>query len=153
MSQQIVFLSDYPQYADVCAAWAFGQWGSQRGGSLEGARQRYALCSQSSTDHFTLMMIDEQRPLAMASLWPSDDHHRRDLTPWLAGVFVHPDHRRQGIARRLEQAVLELAQRGGHPLLHLLTDKCEALYAAWGWRTIERRQQYGDQVVVMERRL
>lgn len=153
MAQQIVRLTDYPHFADVCAAWAFGQWGSQRGGTLERTRHRFALCSKPSEDFLTLLMIDGDRPLGMASLWPSDDHHRMDLSPWLAGVFVHPDHRRQGIAQRLEQAIVSAAQQRGHPVLHLITDHSEALYAGWDWQTIEHRQQYGGEVVVMEKRL
>ncbi|VXC49578.1 GNAT family N-acetyltransferase [Enterobacterales bacterium 8AC] len=153
MTRQIVPLTEYPQFADVCAAWAFGQWGSQCGGSLERTRQRFTLCSKPSDDYLTLIVIDSDRPLGMASLWPSDDHHRRDLSPWLAGVFVHPDHRRQGIARQLEQAIVLIAQQRGYPTLHLITDRSEKLYAGWGWQTIERRQQHGEQVVVMEKQL
>lgn len=153
MARRIVPLTECPQFADVCAAWAFGQWGSQRGGSLERTRQRFTLCSKPSDDYLTLMMIDGDRPLGMASLWPSDDHHRRDLSPWLAGVFVHPDHRRQGIARQLEQAIVFVAQQRGYPMLHLITDRSEKLYSRWGWQTIERRQQNDEQVVVMEKQL
>ncbi|WP_431223525.1 GNAT family N-acetyltransferase [Serratia sp. L9] len=153
MTQRIVTLAECPQFVDVCAAWAFGQWGSQRGGTLERTRQRFTLCSKPSEDYLTLLMIDGERPLGMASLWPSDDHHRMDLSPWLAGVFVHPNQRRQGIAQRLEQAIVSMAQRQGHPILHLITDGSEALYVRWGWHTIERRQQYGEEVVIMEKRL
>ena len=80
MGQRIIPLSECPQFADVCAAWAFGQWGSQHGGSLERTQQRFAQCSRPSDDHLTLMMIDGDRPVGMASLWPSDDHQRQDLT-------------------------------------------------------------------------
>jgi hypothetical protein len=46
-----------------------------------------------------------------------------------------------------------LFSQRNHPVLHLITDKSEALYSGWGWQTIERRQQYGGDVVVMEKRL
>ncbi len=89
MAQQIVTLTDYPHFADVCAAWAFGQWGSQRGGTLERTRQRFALCSKPSEDFLTLLLIDGERPLGMASLWPSDDHHRMDLSPgWPVSLYT-----------------------------------------------------------------
>ena len=98
MTQRIIPLSECPQFADVCAAWAFGQWGSQRGGTLERTQLRFAQCSRPSDDHLTLMMIDGDRPVGMASLWPSDDHQRQDLTPWLAGVWKWPSSRRRGSA-------------------------------------------------------
>ena len=50
MTQRIIPLTECPEFSDVCAAWAFGQWGSQRGGSLERTRQRFALCTQPSED-------------------------------------------------------------------------------------------------------
>jgi GNAT superfamily N-acetyltransferase len=153
MTLRIIPLAECPQFADVCAAWAFGQWGSQRGGSLDRTRQRFILCAQASDDHLTLMALDGERPLGMASLWPSDDRQRRDLSPWLAGLFVHPDHRRQGIAQRLEAAIVRQARQRNHAALHLITDKSEALYAAWGWRPLERRRQHGGEVVVMEKKL
>ncbi|WP_061796194.1 GNAT family N-acetyltransferase [Serratia ficaria] len=151
MSLRIIPLTECPQFADVCAAWAFGEWGSQRGGSLDRTRQRFLLCAQASEDHLTLMAVDGERPLGMASLWPSDDRQRMDLSPWLAGVFVHPHHRRRGIAQQLEAEIVRQARRRHPPLLHLITDKSEALYAAWGWRPIERRRQDDGEVVVMEK--
>ncbi|MEN5280820.1 GNAT family N-acetyltransferase [Serratia marcescens] len=153
MTQRIIPLSECPQFADVCAAWAFGQWGSQRGGSLARTQLRFAQCSRPSDDHLTLMMIDGDRPVGMASLWPSDDHQRQDLTPWLAGVFVHPDHRRKGIAHCLEMAIVEAARQRHHSVLHLITDKSEALYAGWGWHPVERRRQHDEEVVVMTKTL
>ncbi|MGP2974357.1 GNAT family N-acetyltransferase [Serratia nematodiphila] len=130
MTQRIIPLSECPQFADVCAAWAFGQWGSQRGGSLARTQLRFAQCSR-----------------------PSDDRQRQDLTPWLAGVFVHPDHRRKGIAHRLEMAIVEAARQRHHSVLHLITDKSEALYAGWGWHPVERRRQHDEEVVVMAKTL
>lgn len=53
MTQRIIPLSECPQFADVCAAWAFGQWGSQRGGTLERTQLRFAQCSRPSDDHLT----------------------------------------------------------------------------------------------------
>ncbi|ATA19051.1 acetyltransferase (GNAT) family protein [Gibbsiella quercinecans] len=153
MPQRIVPLADVPQFIDVCAAWAFEQWGSQHGGTLEQARQRFRLCARQSADHATLLMVAGPTPLAMASLWPSDDHHRMPLSPWLTGLFVHPDYRRQGIAQRLTQAIERLARQRHYPALYLKTDSAEMLYARWGWQAIERRTQPGGNVVIMVKRL
>lgn len=73
--------------------------------------------------------------------------------PWLAGVFVHPDHRCKGIAHRTEMAIVEAARQRHHSILHLITDKSEALYAGWGWQPLERRRQYDEDVVVMVKTL
>ena len=152
MGQRIIPLSECPQFADVCAAWAFGQWGSQHGGSLERTQQRFAQCSRPSDDHLTLMMIDGDRPVGMASLWPSDDHQRQDLTRgWPASSCIPIT-----AARALPTAWRwrSSKRRGSHhSILHLITDKSEALYAGWGWQPLERRRQYDEDVVVMVKTL
>lgn len=152
MNQRIVSLTECPQYSDVCAAWAFGQWGSQRGGSLERTRQRFARVPNRAKT-----MSPCSYSMANAHwAWPACGQAtiiNEGMFPWLAGVFVHPDHRRQGIAQRLEEAIVQLARQRNHPVLHLITDKSEVLYAGWGWQTIERRRQYDGEVVVMEKKL
>ncbi len=46
---------------------------------------------------------------------------RKHLTPWLDGVYVRPDHRKQGIARRLISRAEEEALAMGIRRLYLST--------------------------------
>lgn len=153
MGQRIIPLSECPQFADVCAARAFGQWGSQHGGSLERTQQRFAQCSRPSDDHLTLMMIDGDRPVGMASLWPSDDHQRRGSHP-VAGRRLRasrsplqghcPPHgdgdRRSGAAAPSFDFASHHRQIG-------------SAVRRLGLAAPERRRQYDEDVVVMVKTL
>jgi ribosomal protein S18 acetylase RimI-like enzyme len=66
---------------------------------------------------------------------PPNQPHRAEVRK----LLVHPDFRRQGIARRLMQAVEAMARRLHRSLLTLDTrtgDSAEPLYASLGYKTV-----------------
>ena len=66
---------------------------------------------------------------------PPNQPHRADVSK----LLVHPDFRRQGIARALMVELEALARREGRSLLTLDTvtgDKAEPLYASLGYETV-----------------
>jgi GNAT superfamily N-acetyltransferase len=70
----------------------------------------------------------------MASLFDDDCELRPDLRPWLAAVFVHPDHRGNDVAGLLIQAVEQAARRLGEEMIYLTTKDSQSLYAGHGWQ-------------------
>jgi predicted N-acetyltransferase YhbS len=73
-----------------------------------------------------------------AALRVHDLEGREDLTPWLGGVFVLPEHRHRGVASALCRAAEERAWLLGFEALYLFTPDQQALYARLGWRKSER---------------
>ena len=66
----------------------------------------------------------------------SDDWRpREDLSPWLGGLFVLPDHRGRGIAGRLVAALADEARQRGVEILY--TDCHAATVLLPGWQPIE----------------
>ena len=94
-------------------------------------------------------------PVGTASLVRHDLPGREDLSPWLAGVFVLPAHRRQGHAAALVRRVEAEARRHGFPVLWLYTVQAAGLYARLGWEDAgeERDGESGRQVRLMRRAL
>lgn len=90
-------------------------------------------------------------PVGTASLVADDMSDRRDLTPWLASVFVRPDWRGQGIASRLVQRVEEEALVYGHDHFYLYTPDQQALYRRLEWHDLEERDYRGEAVTIMRR--
>ena len=76
-----------------------------------------------------------------------------DLTPWLAGLFVAPEFRRQSIGRELVAAIEDHAQEVGCNRLHLYANLAEAYYARRGWLVSERFLWHGEPFVLMHRDL
>nr|WP_280549204.1 GNAT family N-acetyltransferase [Halomonas sp. 11-S5] len=90
-------------------------------------------------------------PVGTASLVADDMSDRRDLTPWLASVFVRPGWRGRGIASRLVQRVEDEAQAHGVEHFYLYTPDQQPLYRRLGWRDIEARDYRGETVTIMRR--
>jgi len=72
-----------------------------------------------------------------------------DLSPWLATLFVAPEHQNQGVGSALVERAVEEAQKLGVKTLYLFTWDREKLYARLGWSVIERSVYHGRQVTVM----
>ena len=78
-------------------------------------------------------------------------HH--DLTPWLAGVYVLPIYRGQGIGTALIHHSENQAAQMGIPRLYLYTPSVERFYERLGWSTIERELYVGQAVAIMAKEL
>ena len=61
-----------------------------------------------------------------------DDLEGDPRNPWLASVYVPPEHRGKGIASALVGVVEDAARRLGYARLYLFTTSATALYAAPG---------------------
>lgn len=72
--------------------------------------------------------------LGIAALRQFDLPGCQFLSPWLAGVFVLPEYRNQGIASALCQHVEQAAWQQGHDGLYLFTLDKQHLYRKLGWR-------------------
>lgn len=76
-----------------------------------------------------------------------------DWTPWLAGVYVKPEHRSRGIAALLIREVESAASVAGYETLHLCTHEHEAYYKRAGYETIEIRNFRQDKTFIMAKSL
>jgi GNAT superfamily N-acetyltransferase len=79
---------------------------------------------------------------------PGFDH----LTPWLGGVFVHANFRRQGIGSALCHHVEMHAWKLGYSQLHLFTLDQQRLYEDLGWKRHSEIQWAGRPGTLMVKR-
>lgn len=104
------------------ARWHFDQWGPLTGaktyesyvGSLEEA------AAASSIPSVLVAFLDSAL-LGSVSLVSCDLSIRPLLTPWLAQLFVLPDHRAKGVGAALVRAAADRAQNLGFRRLYLYT--------------------------------
>ena len=74
---------------------------------------------------------------------------RTELSPWLAGVFVAVESRKQGIGAALVRRVIVDAWSLGIDRLYLYTLNSEQFYSHLGWSVVERTKYRGVDIVVM----
>ncbi len=152
---EIKFLADCPQYLLTIASWVFNQWGYLSPGStLNGVIAKFRAHLNRARLPLTLVGLgDEGAPIATASLVRHDMRTRPELTPWLAGVFVVPEHRQRGLGSQIVEATQQVAAELGINKLYLFTPDREAFYARLGWHSLERTNFRGEDIVIMTREL
>lgn len=146
---KIDYLPDHPEFLRTLAAWQHGEWGYLRPGDSVEARM-VRLRGSSERDRIPLTMVAHENGelLGSASLIPHDMETRMELTPWLAGVFVGPEHRRLGVGAQLVRRIMAEAGELRVPTLYLYTVHSEAFYANLGW-DLQEHTLYSEQPVAI----
>ena len=151
MVHAIVAVSDRPELAPIVAGWLVAEFGTPGGRSVEELTAR--IVAPPNGPEASFVLFDQDKPVGTASLSHDDLASRRDLTPWLAGVFVEPAFRRRGHASALVRHVEAFASAASVSTLWLYTWTAESLYARLGWRREGLETDKGTEVVLMSRRL
>jgi GNAT superfamily N-acetyltransferase len=79
----------------------------------------------------------------------SEIEPNHDVSPWLAGLFVAPEHRRKGAGAVLVRAIEDQARQR----LHLYTTGAVAFYMGLGWEVLDRTNWKGFDTAPMARDL
>jgi len=74
---------------------------------------------------------------------------RPDLSPWVAGVYVTPARRHQGIGSALVRYAVHQAAQMGVKRLYLYTHPAREFYAKLGWRLLAEDEYEGRPVAIM----
>lgn len=153
MTIEIVSLDRRPDLAPQVATWLWEAFWRAQGHGPEAVMAMLALPQAPPALPQSLVLLAEGRPLGTASLAAGDLEARPLLTPWLAGLYVVPEARRQGHASRLVQEVQALAQNQGAAALWLYTGSAERLYTRLGWVCEERLAHGAGEIALMRRAL
>lgn len=141
---KILPLSDVPELAEICAAWSFAEWGCQSDQrNLHETISAYKESLSCSGLPKTWVAIRKGKPAGMARLKDHDHPIKTDVGPWLASVFVHPEHRSNNIAKQLCFHVEKQAREGfNFSKLYLFTHTAERLYEKLGWKKVAVLDDY-----------
>jgi GNAT superfamily N-acetyltransferase len=147
---KIEYLADNIALIPIIAHWHHEEWGYFNPGDSVEKRianlQTHLGRKQIPT---TFVSLSGGILLGSASLVAHDMDTRMDLTPWLASIYVLPDHRSQGIGTALVQRVIEEVVDLNVETLYLFTPNREGFYASLGWSVVEHTEYRGQKVVIM----
>lgn len=143
-------IADNPALIETVARWQWGEWGHLDPDDSLAARIA-SLRDQTDPNRIptTFIALDGGEPLGTASLVEDDMNTHRDLSPWLASVYVMPATRGRGVASALVRRVVRQAAAMGVTRLYLYTPDAEGLYAKLGWQMIAEEHFEGHPVTIM----
>ncbi len=151
---RVVPLVERPDLVEQVSAWGFAEWGHLNPGqTLEQRTVRIRGKMNVDRVPIAFVALDEEDRIAGTASLIFDDLEGDPRNPWLASVFVPPEHRKKGIASALVRTVEDAARRLGYSRLHLFTSSAPTLYAGLGWRALEQRDYRGEHIQVMDKSL
>lgn len=151
----IEYLADRREFIPTLARWLHTEWGHLRPGERidDRAARLAGVCGHCQIPTAFVAVAGDQL-LGTASLVEHDMATRPELSPWLASVFVSPEHRSRGIGAALVERVVQEARALGTLRLYLYTPGPGTLYSTLGWSIVERtfyRELWGEQdITIME---
>ena len=147
---QIDYLANHQEFIPILADWHHQEWAYLRpGDSVKARTARLRDACGHTAIPIVVIAFTDTALLGSAMLIAHDMDTRMDLSPWLAGVFVAPDHRRRGVGAALVQRVIDEATALGVKRLYLYTPSTEQFYSRLGWSLVERTSYRGADVAVM----
>ncbi len=147
---RIESIADHFDLVETIAAWHWAEWGHvDPTGSLESWTD--GLRSRTNRDRIptTYVALGDDQLLGSVTLVAHDMDTRRDLSPWLAGLYVVPAHRGMGVGSALVRHAVALAGAMGVERLYLYTGPAHGFYERLGWQTIAHESYEGASVVIM----
>ena len=113
------------------AAWIHGAFWTRSGKGVEFVADLLRQADSPDRIPLSLLAQVDGEPAGTVNLIACDSKTRPDLTPWLAALFVSPEHRETGIATALVRRLIAEAGRLGCAEMFLETDLPE-FYARLG---------------------
>lgn len=124
------------------ATWFFETWGRDDGFSFEKAVQFMQYSFNKNRLPKTFVAFDENgEEIGMCQLTMHDVISRPDIYPFLANLYVVPEHRKKGIARALNDALVKTAKKEGLTEIFLYTPIVD-FYEKLGWKYVEDIQTF-----------
>jgi GNAT superfamily N-acetyltransferase len=145
---------DHFSVVETVIGWHWAEFGYEDpGGSA--AEWQAELLATFQRDRVPLgyVALDGESPVGSAELIEHDLASRRDLSPWLAGVYVHPAYRHLGLGRRLVRTIEGVAGDLGFPRIYCFTETAAAFYEGMGWRWYAGDLLQGRAVTLLVREL
>ncbi|MCM5559111.1 GNAT family N-acetyltransferase [Pleomorphomonas sp. JP5] len=135
---EISNLQRFPQFADVIADRCWHAWWTDSGVSLSQYRAHLDPLIEGGGISFALVAHRDGVYLGSVLVIENDLEARPEYMPWIAALWVEPDHKRRGIAAQLIGMARQEAAARGHQRCYLCaTPENSAYYATRGFTQIE----------------
>ncbi len=147
----IDYLDQHRDLVATLADWHHVQWGHLFDDwGIEVVRAELEGHATRRTLPTTLVMVENSKPLGSVSLVLEDaPEFCNQGSPWLASLFVAPQHRGRGLGAMLVQSAVDAAAGQGIDELFLFTPDHADFYQRLGWSPMLRTTLKGTPVDLM----
>ena len=136
----------------ICARWRASAFSVLKA-SFEQELRSLELFASDQSHGVVLVAKADGEPIGTCLLAESEIEPKHDLSPWLAGLFVVPEHRRKGAGAVLVRTIEDQARQRGFSRLYLYTTDAVGFYAMLGWSVLDRTNWRGSDTALMVRDL
>jgi GNAT superfamily N-acetyltransferase len=151
---RIDYLDDHRDAIPTLARWHDDEWGAITPNlTMDDRARRFQSWAQRGTIPTAFVALAGHEVVGIAGLIVNDMETRPELSPWLGGVLVAPNHRGEGIGTALCERATQEACSLSVRRLYLLTFDKERFYSRLGWSELERTEFLGRPVTIMVRDL
>lgn len=137
----------------LCARWRVEAFSGVIGARVDDEIASLERFVADQRDQVAIVAARDGATAGTCLLVPSEIDPLHDVSPWLAGLYVSPEHRRHGVGSALVCAIENEARRRGHETLHLYTTESVRYYERLGWTIRDRVDWLGYPTVLMVRAL
>jgi GNAT superfamily N-acetyltransferase len=136
----------------ICARWRANAF-SVLQASFEQELRSMELFASDQSRGVALVAKADGEPAGTCLLVESEIEPNHDVSPWLAGLFVDPEHRRKGAGAALVRAIEDQARQREFSRLYLYTSDAVGFYKSLGWQVLDRTNWKGFDTALMVRDL
>ncbi|RCW41717.1 GNAT family N-acetyltransferase [Halanaerobium sp. MA284_MarDTE_T2] len=147
---KIKYLADEKSCIPKVVNWLYEEWGGNYEYGREVWKKRVNNRLNKGKIPVTFVALMESDVVGTASLIKHDMDIKKNLTPWLADVYVPPNYRGKKIATKLVKRVLAEANQINISKVYLYTRQAAGFYRKLNWETIGKCNYYGAEVTLME---
>lgn len=143
-------LLDHRELVPVLVDWFIEEWQPWYGPDGEGDAEADLLtCRDRNALPVCLIALDsETRLLGTIALRGNSVGSDLAEGPWLAGLYVAPEHRRRGVGTALVAALEQEAARLGFEAVYTSTDAADGIMRRRGWEPVGSAQSLRGEVAV-----
>ncbi|MCP4176296.1 MAG: GNAT family N-acetyltransferase [bacterium] len=134
----IYHLSEKPEYIKTVSNWIYHEFADKEKISLVQIIDKFS--NRFIDKHpITIIAVNKKNEcIGTVSLFENDLRTRKDLTPWLASLYVKKTYRNKSVARILINELLKITNKLDYRKIFLRTETASQYYVNNNWVLLEK---------------
>ena len=151
---RIVYLSEIPEVISEASELLYNEFKRfVSGRNIKDIEKSLKERTNTNRLPLALTMMKNNEFIGIVSLKIFDLAGYENYSPWLASLYVKPEHRNKGCGKKLIYRLIDEAVKLNYKELYLYTDLYEKIYQNCGWKKIKSETHKTIPITIMRREL